>query len=104
MPTLPNNSMSVAMPAATAAPAVPVPGRRCGTIAGAGSGESGKFLGQFPGTAMRTGCALPIAGTHKDFAVALAFFAMKLVYWHVPKIAFCCRNTSRLYFNRSKRR
>jgi hypothetical protein len=74
--------MSVAMPAATTAPAVPVSGRRRGTITGAGRGESGKFLGQFPGTAMRTGGALPVAGAHKNFAVALALFAMKFVNWH----------------------
>jgi len=64
------------MSAATATPAVPVPEWRRGTITGAGCGESGKFLGQFLGTAMRTGGALPIAGTNQNFAVALALFAM----------------------------
>jgi hypothetical protein len=83
------------MAAATTAPAVSISGRRHGMIAGAGRGESGKFLGQFPGTAMRTGGALPVAGAHKNFAVAFAFFAMKFVYRHDPSIIGLQETSSR---------
>ena len=70
----------------------------------AGGSEDRKLLGQFDRAAFRTGRALPIAGTDKDFAVVLAFFTMKFVNRHTQKVAFCCKNTSRLQFNRSKRR
>ena len=68
------------MPAATAAAATTttaLAGRRVIAI-GAGGGENGKFLGQPGRTAMRTNRTLPIAGANQDFAVALAFLAMKL--------------------------
>ena len=72
--------------AATAMPAAAVAGRTSAGGAGAGRGEGGKFLGQFPGAAMRAFRALPVTGADEDFAVALALFAMKLVNRHEGKI------------------
>ena len=63
--------------------------------AGAGRGEGGKFLGQFLRAAMRAFRALPIAGADEDFAVALAFLAMKFVNRHEDKIIGEAENLKR---------
>ena len=51
-----------------------------------GGGEDRKLFDQFGGAAMGTGCPFPIAGANKDFAVMLAFFAMKFVNRHGSKL------------------
>jgi hypothetical protein len=76
--------MSVAMTATTSTATVLT--RRRVIAAGAGGGEHGKLLGQLFGTAVRALRSLPIAGADEDFAVAFAFFAMKLVNRHEGKI------------------
>src|SRR5579859_8101477 len=67
-------------------------------------GEDRKLLGQLGRAAMRADRAFPIAGTNEDFAVVLAFLAMKFVNRHAQKVTFCCKNTSRLRFNRREQR
>ena len=52
-----------------------------------GRREDGKFLLQLRRTTARTLRALPVAGADQDFAVALAFFAMKFVNRHARRIA-----------------
>ena len=85
--------MAVAAAAATmTAAAIAGRFRACGT--GAGRGKRGKFLGQFLGAAMRAFRALPIAGADKDFAVALALLAMKLVNRHGIKLTGAKENSS----------
>ena len=75
----------MAMAAATAATAA-VTGRRGAAAAGVGGSEGGKFLGQLLRAAVRARGPLPIAGTNEDFAVALAFPAMKFVNRHEGRI------------------
>lgn len=45
---------------------------------------------------MRADGALPMAGADEDFAVVLAFLAMKFVNRHEPKITFYREKTSRI--------
>src|ERR1700726_3009222 len=61
--------------------------------AGAG-GKDGKLFRQFGRTATRAGRSGPIAGTHQDFAILIAFLAMKFVYRHGRKIAARGKNSS----------
>ena len=72
--------------ATTMSAAVPAASRGRGDALSAGGCEDGKLLGQFGRATMRTGGAFPIAGADEDFAVALAFLAMKLVNRHWLKI------------------
>jgi hypothetical protein len=88
--------MPVAM--ATTATAATIPTattRRSITGAGVGGGENGKFFGQLGRTTMRAGCAFPMAGTDENFAVALAFFALKFVNWHGRKIINVTKSSRR---------
>lgn len=57
-------------------------------------GEDGEFLLEFCGAALRALCAFPIAGTHKEFAVFPAFFAMKLVDRHGTRITLLAKSSS----------
>jgi hypothetical protein len=43
---------------------------------------------------MRAGCALPIAGADKDFAVAFTFFAMKFINRHEGRIIGVVKSSS----------
>jgi hypothetical protein len=52
-----------------------------------GGSERGKFLRQLLRAAMRTFGIFPIRGSGKDFAVALAVFAMEFVNRHGTKLA-----------------
>ena len=52
---------------------------RCRTI---GRSEDGKLFGKFRRTATGTLGSLPSNGTHENFAVSLALFAMKFVNRH----------------------
>jgi hypothetical protein len=62
---------------------------------GTGGSEDGKLLVQPGRAAMRTGCALPVAGADEDFAVALAFFAMKFVNRHENRIIGVAKSSRR---------
>lgn len=75
--------MAAAAPAATAAGCARW---RIVASAAAGRGESGKFLRQFAGTAVRTFRAAPVGRADQDFAIAFALLAMKFVDGHGRKI------------------
>lgn len=62
-----------------------------------GGGEHGELLGQSGGTAIRALGTLPIAGADEDFAVPLAFFAMKFVNRHDNKLSRCTRISRRQF-------
>ena len=68
------------------AAAIPTASRGCGDALSASGCEDGKLLGQSGRAAVRTGGAFPITGADENFAVTLAFFAMKFVNRHVPRI------------------
>jgi|SRR5690348_4147662 len=78
--------MASAAAAATMAATIAAAGGLCRMRFTAGRRENGKFLGQLGRAAMRTFSSFPVTGTDKDFAVALAFLAMKFVNRHEPKI------------------
>jgi hypothetical protein len=82
--------MAMATAASTSATASTTTASSTTTIAaGVGVGENRKFFCQLGRTAMRASRAFPIAGTDKDFAVALAFLALKFVNRHDYKITGC---------------
>lgn len=74
--------------ATTATTAIAFAGATGTSVIGAGVGgcKGGKFLLKLGRAALRALGAFPIAGTHQDFAIFAAFFAMKLVDWHGMKI------------------
>jgi hypothetical protein len=77
---LPQFSVAAAR-AAAAVSAAATHGAR-GFFARAGSGESGKFLGNFRGTAVRAFRPLPVGGADEDFAVVFALLTMESVNRH----------------------
>src|SRR5579864_2227467 len=79
--------------AATASPAAAFAGGSVNAV-GVGRGKNGKFLFELRRAALRAFSAFPVAGTHEDFAVASAFFAMKLVNWHGKRIAEAAKISS----------
>src|SRR5262245_26736897 len=60
--------------------------RLCGVPCNAGR-EHRHFLLQLGRAAMRAVSSLPVGGAHEDFAVPVAFVAMKFVDRHGPKVA-----------------
>jgi hypothetical protein len=71
------------MATASAAATVPPAGTfACRPRAGTGRSKSGKFLGQFGGTALWALRSTPIRRPDEDFAVAFALPAMKFIDWH----------------------
>ena len=69
--------------------------RRCSTGAGVGGGKNGKFFGQLGRTAMRAGCALPMAGADEDFTVTLTLLAMKFINRHENRIIGAIKSSRR---------
>jgi D-sedoheptulose 7-phosphate isomerase len=84
------------MAAAATAPAAATRFTGPGISRPAGRRKGGKFLVQLAGAAMRTFRPAPVRRADKDFAVAPAFLAMKLVDWHGVKIVYSGKFSSGL--------